>query len=359
MKFRIRFAEQIVGVFVLIALLAVAAILILMGANQRWFAKDYFFQSRFVSGQGLKTGMSITLKGFEIGKVDKISLNKENEVEVTFYIFDTYYSKVKPNSVVQLSSSPLGLGGNQLVFHPGKSDGGAVPEYSFIPSLDLPEGKKLVEQDLVAIPEKDDLITGLLDKVEPILENLNKTLLNVNELVQSVNETVEGNNQGPLGDILIQADELTIKLNKMIEDTTGTINQASRQIDQLLTRLNAISANVEQTTQAFRDPTGIVPKVLDPKGSIATLLDDDNALYNQIDAILDSVKSTTKQLEEFSGFINNKSPDISSVIDKSKVTLDKGRDVLEGIKNNPLIKGGIPEQKKQPSTFQSYRDEEF
>jgi phospholipid/cholesterol/gamma-HCH transport system substrate-binding protein len=359
MKFRIRFAEQIVGLFVLIAIVALVGILILMGANQRWFAKNYYFESRFDSGKGLNVGMPITLKGFQIGKVDDIFLNEANKVEVSFFIYDTYYPKVKKNSVLELTSSTLGLGGGGLVFHPGKNDEGPLSENSFVPSLDSKEGQQLVTRGLVAIPEKEDMITNLLDKVEPILENLNETLVSVNSLVGSVHSTVEGKNEGPLGDILEQADELTIKLNIMIEDTTKMISRTSEQIDTLLAQVNGITDNLNQTTAAFRDPTGMVKTVLDPKGSIATILDDENALYNQIDAILESVKQTTTQLQEFSAFINNKSPEISSVINKSNDALDKGRDVLEGIKNNPLIRGGIVEQKEQPTTFQSYRDEEF
>ncbi len=47
MKFKIRFADQIVGLFLLVGVLGVAAILILIGINQRWFAKNYYFTSRF------------------------------------------------------------------------------------------------------------------------------------------------------------------------------------------------------------------------------------------------------------------------------------------------------------------------
>jgi len=43
MKFRIRYADQLVGVFLLLAVLAIAVILVFLGINQRWFAKDYQF----------------------------------------------------------------------------------------------------------------------------------------------------------------------------------------------------------------------------------------------------------------------------------------------------------------------------
>ena len=61
MKFRIRFADQIAGFFILVAILALAATLIFIGINQRWFARNYSFRSRFESGGGLTAGMPIML----------------------------------------------------------------------------------------------------------------------------------------------------------------------------------------------------------------------------------------------------------------------------------------------------------
>jgi hypothetical protein len=33
--------------------------------------------------------------------------------------------------------------------------------------------------------------------------------------------------------------------------------------------------------------------------------------------------------------------------------------VLEAVKNNPLLRGGVPVQPAQQTTFQGYRDEDF
>ncbi len=122
MKLKIRFAEQIVGSFLLVAILGVVAILVLIGINQRWFARNYIFTSRFASADGLTVGMPIMLKGFDIGKITRISLNEQDEVDVQFLVEDTYYDRVRPNSVLQLVSSPIGLGVS-LKFIPGKDPG--------------------------------------------------------------------------------------------------------------------------------------------------------------------------------------------------------------------------------------------
>ena len=189
MKFRVRFAHQIVGIFVLLAILGVAAILILLGINQRWFAKDYYYWSVFKSAGGLSVGMPIRLKGFEIGKISTISLTKDNLVEIEFFIMDTYYDKVLPNSVLELTSNPLGLGGG-MFFHPGKGPPEPLPEFSYIPSMDLEEGKQLVKNGLVDRPVGEDPIGEVIASLGPILVQVDSTLLSVEEMVQSLNDSI-------------------------------------------------------------------------------------------------------------------------------------------------------------------------
>ncbi len=333
MKFKIRFADQIVGFFILVAFLGLAGILILIGYNQRWFAKNYLFRSKFQSANGLSIGMPIKLKGFEIGTVRKISLKRDNTVDIEFHIYDNYYDKIIPNSVLELATNPLGLGGG-LRFHPGKEIWPPLAELSFIPSLDFDKGKQLVRENLVDLSKGEDVINSVLGKVD-------STLTSLNSLIVSMDDAVNGRGKGPVSDIL-----------KDLTDTSTHLND-------LLVNLKGITADVKMTTATLGDSTGLVRRLLDPRGSMATLLDDDNVLFDQIVQAVEELNAFIKQLSEFGNFINSTQPQITGILEKGKVALDKGNEVLEAVKNNPLLRGGIPEKKEQQTTFQSYRDEDF
>jgi phospholipid/cholesterol/gamma-HCH transport system substrate-binding protein len=340
MKFRIRFAHQIVGVFVLLAIVAVAATLILLGINQRWFAKNYYYWSTFKSANGLSVGMPIRLKGFEIGKLSAMSLTKDNMVEIEFYIIDTYYDKVLPNSVLELSSNPLGLGGG-MFFHPGKGPAEPLPEFSYIPSMDLEVGRNLVEKGLVDRPSGEDPVGAVIASLGPILEQVDATLVGIQEMVGSLNSSLKGEGTGPLTAVLNDLETTTEKINGVLDD------------------LERVTANIEELSEGMKDPTGLAKKLLDPKGSVATILDDDNRLYNEIAQSVEELGLIISELSEFIRFINSTQPQISGILEKGKDTLDQGKDVLEAVKNNPLLRGGIPAQLEQPTTFQSFRDEDF
>ncbi len=127
----------------------------------------------------------------------------------------------------------------------------------------------------------------------------------------------------------------------------------------MLEDLDRVVANVEELTGGMTDPTGLVKKLLDPKGTVATILDDDNQLYDEIVQSVEDLNRIIAELGEFAAFMNTTQPQISGVLEKGRDTLDQGKDVLEAVKNNPLLRGGIPERLEQPTTFQGFRDEDF
>jgi phospholipid/cholesterol/gamma-HCH transport system substrate-binding protein len=353
MRFRIRFADQIVGCFVLLAVLGIAALLVFMGINQRWFAKNYYFKSRFGSGDGLSVGMSIALKGFPIGKISKVRLNAENQVDVEFFVQDTYYDKVRPNSILELAPSPLGLGGG-MKFHPGTGEGAPQPEMSFIPSLAIPEGQALVKAGLVDLPQNEELVSSLLAKVNPILDDIRSTLVSVKTLVNTVDSAVTGKS-GPIGGMLTDLQGTPGKVNGAVDNIRDRTNAILDRIAAVSDNLDAITVNVKTTTDSLRDTKGLVTRLLDPKGSIENLLDDNGALLGQIRGTIDDTKQVIAQVRGFVEYINSSRPQISGLLEKGKETLDQGKDVLEAAKNNWLLKGGIPERKEQVSTTSGQR----
>lgn len=368
MKFRIKYADQIVGFFVLFALFLFAGILVLMGGKQRWFAKDYEYQSRFVSSTGVSVGTSIIYKGFQIGRIHKVALNSDNMVDVTFIIYDTYLDKVTEHSLLELVVSPIGLG-NQLLFYPGKSSV-RLPEHSFIPSYDLPEGKFLVENNLVDRPPKDDTISRLISNVNPLLENVNDTVVQLKKTMTLLNAALAGTGTGPIANALTDAADSVKQLEQILGQAnqavtelvpriSGVMSQVETSLPPMLSSVSTITANLAQTSEALKDPTGLVPRLLDPKGSLKTLLDDGNVLFNHIDASLAQVEKSMKNLEGATATLSAQIPRIAATIDDARSAIVTAQDVLEGVKNNPLLKGGIPERIDPKSAPTGLRNNDF
>ena len=375
MKFRIRFADQVVGIFVLAAIVGVALVLILSGVNQRWFARNYSFTSEFSSGAGLSVGMPISLKGFDIGKISSMRLNEQSEVDVRFYIEDTYYDRVKPDSVLELTSSPIGLG-TTLKFHSGKNTLPPVAEGSFIPSLDTDEGRQLVADGKVEIPRDADVMGSVIAKLNPILEETRQTVTDIRRIAETVNAGLNGGG-GPIGTMVTDLSRTPGRVNATVDDLDRKINtvldkvsviadnlnaisvQTRGVIGDLSTNLDAISQNLKEMTGSMKNTQGLAKRLLDPQGSMDSFLNDSNELFNQVDSALKNVNAITAQLKSFVDFINGTRPQVTSLLEKGGDTLTSAKDVLEAAKNNPLLRGGVPVRPTQGAPMSSYRDENF
>jgi phospholipid/cholesterol/gamma-HCH transport system substrate-binding protein len=355
MKFRIRFANQLVGVFVLAAFAFLLFILASMGINQHWFEKRHMFRSDFPSARGITAGMNITYKGFAIGKVTDIRLTRQNQVSVRFFIRDEYYPRVYRYSALQLTSNPLGLGGG-LNFIPGAAPTEPLPDGSLIPSWDTPEAKQWQHAGLLKPSSEEDAIGNILSQAGPLIAKINEVLDSAHSILATVDGSLKGSDNGPLGQALARANSLVGGVNRTVtslNDTTLT------NLDGVLANLNEMSANLAILSRELQSAKGLVPKLLDAKGSIATFLDDNNRLFDRIDSIVASLQTTAADVKKLADYLDNTTPQLSNLLEEGQKTLSTTQDVLQGVKNNPLIRGGIPERIPQPTTSGSIRDAQF
>lgn len=333
MKFKIRYADQIVGLLTIIAAVAVVAALFLIGSKQRWFAKDYHFNTRFESASGLKVGMEIQYKGFTVGKIESVSLNRTNKidaVDVGFYIYDTYYEWVHEGSVVELNVSPIGLG-NQFLFYPGEGDS-LIPDDSFIPQVNSPEGRRNIEQHLVMVPKKDDTISNLIAQANTLLNSINGVLHNVDN-------ALAGRGNAPLANTLRSVEKTTANTADITQTLSNDLAEITKNIQSITAALSA----------AANSPSGAVPALVDPDGT----------LFAGLNETIEHTSGTIANLEHATAALPSQIPQISGLVGELQTTLQSAQDVLESLKNNPLLKNGVPDRVNTESKGTNPRDIEF
>ena len=329
MKFKIRYADQIVGFLTIAAAIIIVAIIILIGGKQRWFAKDYHFYTKFDSASGISVGMSVQFKGFSIGKIESIILEKSN-VRVNFKIYDTYREWLHVGSVVDLNISPIGLG-NQFLFYPGTGIA-FLDDNTYIPTVNSTEGKLLIEHNLVTVPKKDDTISNLLAQA-------NKILTNTASVTNRIDDALSGKGDAPLTNTVHSVEKATENISAI----SGTINRD----------LSDITKNLKDLTEALsiaaKSPQGAVPALVDPDGKI----------FPKISELLEHTSSTLENLEKATAALPSQVPQISSLISEVQIALQDAEDVMEALKNNPLLKKGVPERINTETTGTNPRNIEF
>jgi phospholipid/cholesterol/gamma-HCH transport system substrate-binding protein len=372
MKFRIRHADKIVGAFVFVALLCVFVLIFMLGVNQRWFQRTYAYKSHFLTANNVSVGTAISMKGFEVGRIAKVVLNDKNAVDVDIYIYEGYQKRITVNTLLDVVTSPIGLG-SSLVLYRGLSNE-RLKEGSDILSTDYPAGKMLMTSGFVDMPPRDDTVTTLIGKVNDILDTSNDNLKVLLDTWNGVNVHGPtgslGANLGALQNALDMSQVTLGSLNHVMAgvDTEGTkalksagteLPKSLEQINTLLASVNTITKDIEGTTSLLRDPTGLAVKLIDPKGSIATLLDDKNQLWARLNKVLDDVQIMTDDLKRTTSGVADEVPKISGLLLETRQTMAKAQDVLEGLRNNPLLSGGVTSKPEPQAAYQSVRQGDF
>ncbi|MDR2259205.1 MAG: MlaD family protein [Treponema sp.] len=327
MKFTIRFADQIVGILIILGLGALVFVVFMLGSNQRWFSRDYQFKSYFSSASGLSDNMAVLYKGFTIGHVKSFDLAEDDRVEVWFTVFDTYVSRVHQGSVVEVIQSPIGLG-SQFLFYPGIGPE-PVEEGGLIPAINSPEGKRFLANGLVSIPDRDDSISIIMNRANSTLDTLNNVLTQVQEAFAGTDRTTLGRT---LGDVELAAagiqnmtETLPVTIVDSINTVIGQLEQVTGQIEPILADLNEFSA-----------------KLVAPDGTVSAVLDSQGDVYTKLIDSLDSISGTLRNLERTSEFIPSQLPQVAALLLDLQTALGTAEEVLIALTNNPLLKNGIP-----------------
>ncbi|MDR2758923.1 MAG: MlaD family protein [Spirochaetaceae bacterium] len=335
MKFKIRFADQIVGFLVIVALVILVFVIIMLGSRQRWFAKDYFFKTYLDSASGLGDNMVVQYKGFPIGNVKSFVLTDEDKVEVTFSIYDKYVSRVRQGSLVELMVSPIGLG-NQFLFYSGLGEE-LLEEGSLVPVVHSPQAENLIKMGLARVPTRDDSITQLLAQIDQVLTQFNTDLLpavnvilrDLDEVLVEVNEAVAGTDKTSLGRTLGGIDEL--------------VNVS---LDPILRDIKNISGDLEI----------LAAQLIEPEGLIFTVLDTEGSVYTNLESSLQSISGTLRNLEKATAVLPSQVPGIVSEL---RDVLKSAEDVLTALLNNPLLKKGVPSPVEVQTNGTNPRDISF
>jgi phospholipid/cholesterol/gamma-HCH transport system substrate-binding protein len=340
MKFIIRFADQVVGILIIVALAALIVLIVFLGSGQRWFAKDYQFVTYFNSAEGLSKNMAVQYKGFTIGRVKSFDLTWDDRVEVRFYIFDTYITRVRRGSLVDISVSPVGLG-NQFHFYAGLGYE-QIEEGEFIPAASSVEGKQALEMGIAYIPRQDDSIGMILSQV-------NLVLASVETLAKDLTGALEGSDDTTLGRTLGNIEETSRSLTEIPDMVQGVLDQLLGTVDQLMTSVRPILANLQTVSEDLSDPDGSVAQILNSEGPV----------YSSLVSTLESVSGTVKSVEKAAAFVPAQLPQIAVMLDEAQRVLRGVEDTLTAVLNNPLLKNGVGDRVENQPTGTSMRDIEF
>jgi phospholipid/cholesterol/gamma-HCH transport system substrate-binding protein len=349
MNFKFRHTDKIVGLYVFIALIALILSFSAIMIKQKLFVKKYVFHTRFIDAIGLSNSTIVSFRGFEIGKITKFTLNRNNYIDADFIIYDKYMDKMLEFSAISKAINPV-TSKSSLEFLQGPNPGKRLKEGSFVPSLDTPEGKMLLFSGKVK--KSGDVVSSILSSVDTMLLNMTQDNNPDKGAIFRMLFNL-ANATGNMNTSLIELNSLMASLQKdhnpedgamfraidNLADLTEDFKQTNAKVQQLLT-------SSTQLTDAYKDPNGLALKLVDPTG--------ENFIEPMHESIM-KINTSLSEINKILVYLNSQTPVFSSILIQGDQTLRTSQKTLEGINNNPLMRGGISKDKPLAPNTQQIR----
>lgn len=119
--------EKASGFFVLATLGILLLTILTVAAQQDWLSRNRHFSIIFKNGEGLLPGAIVQMSGIRIGKVDEVTINEDNQIEVSIEVDAQYADRVRTDSVAKTSRLSL-IGDKIIVVSPGSKDALALQD---------------------------------------------------------------------------------------------------------------------------------------------------------------------------------------------------------------------------------------
>lgn len=298
-------------------LAAFAIALLIIGYNflkgNSIFSSETVLYAKYDHVDGLTVSKPVLVNGFQIGRVDALTLEPDGYIIATLKIHDEY--QIPKNSLARLESTDL-LGGKAIVFDLGND------------RVYAEDGDTL----------KANVAAGLMESVKPVQKKAEQIIVKMDSILTSVNAILNPNFQKnidksftSIASTLGSLEQTSKKVNDLVgsessklssilsnvESITANFKNNSAQINSILANLNNVSdqfaamnfkQTVDNANKAVADVQLMINDMKNGKGSLGKLLTDDQ-MYNNLnnasknlDALMIDLKANPKRYVHFSVF---------------------------------------------------------
>src|SRR5262245_51775064 len=330
------FAREItVGTTIMLALAIVAALILILGKESPFSARQVFTTS-VTNSQGLKTGSPVLMDGVQIGTVEGIALPRElgkSGIELELGVDAKYRERIREGSVASVGYITLLSGEKFINISPGDPEKGVLPAGSEIPP---------------------DTSTTLLETGQNVAENLARVTSDFGDMIEEINR-----GEGLIGRLVRDrefgqqvSDKLLVTLDRMnnvmdrVERGQGTVGRLvsdDQYATETLGSVKSAAARLDRVLDTIETQPGALGELIQENGEGTKILAD-------LRESAASVKAATAKLESEKGLVgrllNDEAYSESVAADLHRISaslasiaekIDKGEGTLGALINDPSV----------------------
>ena len=274
------------------------------------FVGDRTFYAIYPDVEGVVNGTPVTINGFPVGSIQKISFTKNNDLLVKFRIENDIQFSV--NSIAQIYETGL-IGGKALAIIPAYDNKKIAIDNDTLNSSIAPGLTDLVNKKITNLQVK---IESMVVSADSVLNNINRifddsTKNNLKTSVSNFNQTII--------DLKTTSNSIKeiVKNNQSdIDSSIKNIKNFSEDFSQISNKLN--QAQIDETLKNFKISSENLTKILNEinsgKGTMGQIVKNDSLFKNlnkaseSIDLLLEDIRLNPYRYIHFSIFGKKNKP---------------------------------------------------
>lgn len=360
--YRLRYANQIVGAFLLVVLLIGLVLTVLLLRSGDYFAKQnrYWFEIDQSQLDGLRRGIEVTMLGQRVGEVQSVQyVDATSRVRINLAIDAKQSDQIFESSIL-VPDRKFGVGTPMLSIRRGPmATANAVPLAPGSPIT-------IARDDTDSVDQVTREVKSVSGSVEKIQQKLDPTLSTVDKTATEFSETITGR-MNPAFDRVKTASEEFRQTNVAIRPdaiaTLEAIRTATADLQQRVGTLtaeiqNLVNRDVRQTLQNVQQSTDQVSAAAK---QVSRTAEDSNeeiaSALLTVQKAAESVQQLAEETRQVVRIVRREADDLPGTTARINDTTSETQDLVEEIRGHWLLRGtsrrGQPTAPVPPSTIRS------
>lgn len=172
MAFKFRFVNEITGIFVILALLALAAGIFFAGRAQGLFEPTFHLHTKFTTEEGsfgLKRGAEVRIRDTAAGKVISLEPDAEGNIQATFEIKESFHGFVRTSSRAVVRKTLIVTGDAYVEILVGDKSDPSLPHNA---TIECVKDTEIIEQAMQLLDDLREQTIPTLIKLQEFLDQL-------------------------------------------------------------------------------------------------------------------------------------------------------------------------------------------
>ncbi len=296
--------ERIVGIFVLVGISLLVAMIFVTGKTQHLFEEKIQYYGMLKTAEGVSRGTVVRISGIEVGEVTSIDISEFNEIIITLEVLSRFKTLMRKDSIAKLGKLSL-LGQASIEISAG--------------SIDAP----LLASGAIMQIEESPSIDEVIARATPILETVLDTIQNISNIVSAVKPDEVGFAISNISRLSKNLEEVSVKINKR-EGLLGTVLTDKDFDTDVRKSVENLKLVLEETHKRL---TELEPFIQNAN----TFTGKANVVMEHLPKLVEGLKKATRQVNELLETIKTEPNQTPDLLLKVKTMMDELDKTLKGV----------------------------